>query len=89
MTQLQPFFRIVPVLLFVFGILITAANVWELRATSSPAALGGSFYGAERTLYLAALVRSFYDLVFLWGMAALVTASNKYLEGKDDNHALS
>jgi len=80
MAQLQPVFGILPALLFISGILITAANIWELRSTSSPGALGSTFYGPERTIYIAALIRSFYDLVFLWGMAALVTAANKYLE---------
>ena len=80
MTQMMPIFRLVPALLLVFGVLITGANIWELRATTSPNVLGSTFYGAERTVYIAALVRSFYDLVFFWGMAALVTAANLYLE---------
>ncbi len=84
MPQLLPFFRIVPALLFVFGILITGANIWELWSTTSPGTLGSSFQGVERTIYLAALVRSFYDLVFFWGMAALVTAANKYIEDRGE-----
>ena len=83
MQQLTPFFRIVPVLLFVFGIILTGANIVEVRATSSQGAMGSTFYGTERTIYLVAIIRSFYDLFFLWGMAALVAAANRYLDQED------
>ncbi len=82
MPQLMPIFRLLPALLFVFGILLTAANIIEMRATSASAAIGSTFLNVERTVYLVGIVRSFYDLFFLWGMAAVVTAANKYLEEK-------
>ena len=84
MAQLLPIFRILPALLFIAGILITAVNIWELNATQVGSPLGSTYYPAERVSHIAALVRSFYDLVFLWGMAALVAAANKYLEAEGD-----
>ncbi len=82
MKQLLPFFHALPPLLFVYGIMMAVANVAELRATASISGMEGSLLSDMRIAYLAGIVRSFYELFFFWGMAAIVTASNKYLEGQ-------
>ncbi len=78
MNQLLPFFRILPPMLFVFGIVMVVANIAELRATASITGMDGSFLTEMRITYLAGLVRSFYDLFYLWAMAAVVAAVMKF-----------
>lgn len=80
MDKLLPLFRILPSVLVGYAILITFASVAEVRATTSHYTFDATFSSPERTLYLVALVRCFYDLFFLLGIAALVSAANRYLD---------
>lgn len=80
MAQLLPFFRVLPPLLFVYGIVMVIANIVELRVTASISGVQGSFLSEMRIAYLAGVARSFYELFFFAAMAAVVTAANKYLE---------
>ncbi|WJY22286.1 hypothetical protein QTA57_03810 [Fontisubflavum oceani] len=80
MSQLRPIFLIMPAVLFVFGILMSVANIAELRVTASVAGMQASIHTELRITYLAGLVRSFYDMFFFWGLAALVAAANRYVE---------
>ena len=81
MDKLLPLYRILPPLLVVFGIVMTAASAIELRTS---AGLGGgmdaTYLHELRVTYLAGLVKSFDSMFFYFALAAVVAAANRYLE---------
>ncbi len=77
-----PLFRLMPPLLVLYGIILTVANVAELRATANLAGMNGTYYTEARVMHLAGMVKSFADVFYYTGFAAIVLAATRYMEEK-------
>ena len=77
MEKLDPLYKAAPLILIIYGVVATYANMSDLRISGNNMfAVGASSY-EERMLYISAVIRGFYEFFFFLGLAALVAGLNK------------
>ena len=77
MEKLDPLYKIAPVMLIIYGVAATYANMSDLRIAGNEMFMLGTGEYEVRMLHISAVIRGFYELFFFLGMAALVAGLNK------------
>lgn len=80
MSKLVPLWREMPLVLLIYGIVLTVFDVANLQATLAATGMMGDSEWSVRMLRYSSVAGAFYNLFWFAGMAALVSGVNRIVD---------